>query len=409
MLGVTPGTMTNKDYRWRLTGGKNVNYPDRVRGRCNIYPLAEVERLAAAKAAAESEPPVPDIPDGFVDREGACRIFGVTARQWGHWITDGRVTCGVTVFSRRGGRASIYPIEALKKLREDLYARDKLYNYARGNFHVPAGWGRRLETCQMLGIERATWEGWKAEGALPAGERFDGGPVLYRTEDVKRMLQNKGLLAPPRPDPNATGVYRVPLWTPVGNSDAGEAIIDAESLPLLDGAVLAWASARGRSESKAVYLYRPESPAGTALRRLVMVLEDATQQAGHVNRDPLDCRRENLFARTIKEKTRGTCKMKARKGQPCTSRFKGVFFESWTKKWRANIEVDGRRHSLGRYGDEMAAAQAYDEAARRFFGQYAWLNFPDGVDAWLEEEGFTRSAGAGGAGAGGGAGARTAA
>ncbi len=109
-------------------------------------------------------------------------------------------------------------------------------------------------------------------------------------------------------------------------------------------------------------------------------------QVGHVNGDPLDCRRANLIARTIAQRSRGACKMRSLNGRPCTSRFKGVCFESWTKKWRANIVVDGKRHSLGRYGDEIAAAQAYDEAARRWFGKYAWLNFPEGVDKWLERE-----------------------
>jgi hypothetical protein len=43
------------------------------------------------------------------------------------------------------------------------------------------------------------------------------------------------------------------------------------------------------------------------------------------------------------------------------------------------------RH-LGRFGDEIAAAQAYDEAARELFGEHAYLNFPDGVDAWLARD-----------------------
>jgi hypothetical protein len=41
---------------------------------------------------------------------------------------------------------------------------------------------------------------------------------------------------------------------------------------------------------------------------------------------------------------------------------------------------------LGRFRDELAAAEAYDEAARELFGEYARLNFPDGVDAWLQAD-----------------------
>ena len=41
---------------------------------------------------------------------------------------------------------------------------------------------------------------------------------------------------------------------------------------------------------------------------------------------------------------------------------------------------------LGSFHDEIAAAQAYDEAARDLFGEHARLNFPNGIDAWLDAE-----------------------
>ena len=59
------------------------------------------------------------------------------------------------------------------------------------------------------------------------------------------------------------------------------------------------------------------------------------------------------------------------------------------KRWQAQIRPNGKTRYLGCFGDELAAAVAYDEAARQWFGEDAWLNFPDGVDAWLEKEGFT--------------------
>ena len=47
---------------------------------------------------------------------------------------------------------------------------------------------------------------------------------------------------------------------------------------------------------------------------------------------------------------------------------------------------DGVTCRLGCFRDELAAAQAYDEAARELFGEHAQLNFPDGIDAWPERE-----------------------
>ena len=50
----------------------------------------------------------------------------------------------------------------------------------------------------------------------------------------------------------------------------------------------------------------------------------------------------------------------------------------------ATIKKDRVQRRLGSFRDEIAAAQAYDEAARELFGEHARPNFPDGVDAWLE-------------------------
>lgn len=169
----------------------------------------------------------------------------------------------------------------------------------------------------------------------------------------------------------------------VRSAGGREAVVDADSLPLLDGAVLSWESLAG-ADATFVGLCRSEKPGGEALRRVIMGIADKAMNVGHLNGDPLDCRRVNLVVRTIQQRTRSARKMKGVKGRPCSSRFKGVCWDSWTDKWRATIVVDGVTKRLGRYGDEVAAAQAYDEAAREFFGEHARLNFPDGIDTWLE-------------------------
>ena len=57
-----------------------------------------------------------------------------------------------------------------------------------------------------------------------------------------------------------------------------------------------------------------------------------------------------------------------------SSSFKGVSWDNDNKKWKAQISVDYKAINLGRFLTEKEAAQAYNEAAVKFFGEYAWLN-----------------------------------
>lgn len=55
---------------------------------------------------------------------------------------------------------------------------------------------------------------------------------------------------------------------------------------------------------------------------------------------------------------------------------KGVYFENFTKKWKAVIMVNKKRIILGRFKEKVLAAIAYDDAAIIHHGEFARLNFP---------------------------------
>ena len=58
-----------------------------------------------------------------------------------------------------------------------------------------------------------------------------------------------------------------------------------------------------------------------------------------------------------------------------TSVFKGVRWDR--KKWRAYIKFNNKCIHLGYFISEIQAALAYDEAAKKYFGEFACTNFID--------------------------------
>ena len=93
----------------------------------------------------------------------------------------------------------------------------------------------------------------------------------------------------------------------------------------------------------------------------------------HQNNDSLNNRRSNLRLATHAQNSRNRPKRKTK----ATSKYVGVYFEKYTGKWRAVICYMGKQINLGRYDSEEEAARAYDAAAKKYFGEFARLNFPE--------------------------------
>jgi len=66
----------------------------------------------------------------------------------------------------------------------------------------------------------------------------------------------------------------------------------------------------------------------------------------------------------------------ARKMAATSSTFKGVDWNKETRKWRARVNVRGKRINIGYFKDEVDAATAYNFAAFEHFCEYALLNAP---------------------------------
>jgi hypothetical protein len=90
----------------------------------------------------------------------------------------------------------------------------------------------------------------------------------------------------------------------------------------------------------------------------------------HINRNPLDNRKENLRTCTSADNQRNHGK----RNIPTSSKYKGVFWDKKNNKWKASIKVYGKNFHLGRFECEEDAALAYNVAASTHFGDFAGLN-----------------------------------
>lgn len=88
----------------------------------------------------------------------------------------------------------------------------------------------------------------------------------------------------------------------------------------------------------------------------------------HINGNKLDNRRVNLRRCTQTENNRNV----APYGK--ASKYKGVSLFKRDNVWVAQITVNYKHINLGRYTTELQAAKAYNEAALKHFGEFAWLN-----------------------------------
>jgi len=90
----------------------------------------------------------------------------------------------------------------------------------------------------------------------------------------------------------------------------------------------------------------------------------------HKNGDSLDNRRNNL--------RKCSTEQNAQNAGPCrtnTSGFKGVH-RTWNNKWAAVIRKFPNRIRVGTFHSAEEAARAYDAAAKRLHGEFAFQNFP---------------------------------
>jgi hypothetical protein len=91
----------------------------------------------------------------------------------------------------------------------------------------------------------------------------------------------------------------------------------------------------------------------------------------HINHNGWDNRKANLRPATAADNARNSRYQKIN----TTSKYRGVWYNKQTRKWRAIIFVHQRSIHLGYFENQIQTAKAYDKAARKYYGEFAVLNF----------------------------------
>lgn len=139
---------------------------------------------------------------------------------------------------------------------------------------------------------------------------------------------------------------RIPMHSRMGEVvayvtvDDGDAAWASQWRWVLNSNGYAWRSIMGGKRHR--YLHR----------ELLGLDRGDRRQVDHANRDKLDNQRANLRIVTPAQQAQNKPAIGG------SSSYRGVSWDSSRRKWTAACQLNGKRHQIGRYDDELDAARA---------------------------------------------------
>ncbi len=106
------------------------------------------------------------------------------------------------------------------------------------------------------------------------------------------------------------------------------------------------------------------------IHQIVMGFSD--KMIDHINRNPLDNRKENL---RLVYHLQNLWNKGKRIDKKFSSKYKGVHWNKVNKCWTAQISYNDHTIALGNFKEERHAAMVYDLWALEFHGEFAYTNF----------------------------------
>lgn len=122
------------------------------------------------------------------------------------------------------------------------------------------------------------------------------------------------------------------------------------------------------SSGYAVRHNKEKSPALIYMHRQVLNLKKG-EWTDHIDRDRLNNTRDNLRKCTPSENNRNRSPLVGK-----TSKFKGVYYNKERKCFCACIRHNDVQKHIGVFLNEADAAIAYNNAAKLYFGEHAYIN-----------------------------------
>lgn len=116
---------------------------------------------------------------------------------------------------------------------------------------------------------------------------------------------------------------------------------------------------------------RKKNPGGKynfiSMHRLVLgILDNPELDVDHIKHNKLDNRKSELRTCTTSQNT-------SNRTSYGISKYLGVC--RFRNRWKTQIGHDGKKEYIGLFDNEIDAAKAYDEAAKKYHKQFANLNF----------------------------------
>lgn len=318
-----------------------------------------------------------------VSQTEAGKLLGIETGSVPKWEKRGLLPRGA--WGRRGKRSTLqklYTPEQVEEARKAALAQGVRCFAKATSEHTYT----RQQAARFIGVPFTTWTYWEHQERTPVGAwgpaaRGNGRCKLFTLAELAAFAEELEKLHKPYADPDRPGVHRVPIRTGKGRM---EALIDSGDLRLVEGKNWNYSEKTDGTPTAGVVVLSTTKGGMKPLKQFITGVSGKRLCVRHANGDFLDCRRENLVVLDLAQRSHGNRKIKMRAGHETTSRYKGVCWDEERGKWLAQISTKGMYRFLGRFDDEIDAADAYDNAARELFGEHAFLNF-DGIVDRTEE------------------------